>query len=507
MWRLHAVTGVLRSVASFLVIGSAQSKRKRIVITISPGERTAKRRIVMERRSATAEATLSAATAVTHTGTRLPYLRGLDGVRALAVIAVLLYHGGLGVLGGFLGVETFFVLSGFLITGLLLAEWRQNGSIKLTRFWLRRARRLLPALLLLLLGTALLVALLLPQETGQLRTDILAALSYVMNWHLIVGQQSYFDPALRPPLLQHLWSLAIEEQFYLLWPFIFGIGMRYLRRTGFLLALLGTSAASLALMAAIADPGADPSRVYYGTDTRASALLIGSALALLWSPWHSAPSAGRGVGLAVDMLGLAALSGLLLSYLRLFEYHPLLYRGGFALVSLATAAVIVAVTHPGARLMPTLLGWKPLTWIGLRSYGIYLWHWPIFMMTRPYIDVSLDGWQLFGLRCAAVLLLAELSFRFVELPIRRDGLAPVRQWLRSLLAIPIPRGAFANRGDTIPSGAVELRPANSGAGLPAQPLPAPLLIEANSHAGRRSRAQRHGRSNGRRRHHHRRSAI
>jgi peptidoglycan/LPS O-acetylase OafA/YrhL len=456
----------------------------------------------MQRRSATAEVTLSAAISTMHANTRLPYLPGLDGVRALAVIAVLLYHGGLSVLGGFLGVETFFVLSGFLITALLLAEWRQSGSIAVTRFWLRRARRLLPALLLLLLGTALLTALLLPEEAGQLRGDTLAALGYVMNWHLIASQQSYFDPALRPPLLQHLWSLAIEEQFYLLWPFVFALGMRYLRRAGFVLALLGTAAASLTLMAAIADPGADPSRVYYGTDTRASALLLGSALALLWSPWHRAPSAGRAAGLAFDALGLAALGGLLVSYLQIFEYHPLLYRGGFALVSLATAGVIVAVTHPAARVMPALLGLKPLTWIGLRSYGIYLWHWPIFMVTRPYIDVSIDGWQLFALRCVAVLALAELSFRFVELPIRRGALAPAWQRLRALIAAPIPASAFASLGETLAPGASELRSANS-----AQPVPAAVLIESSSHAARRSPSQRHARSNGGRRRHHRRSAI
>lgn len=359
---------------------------------------------------------------------RLPYLPGLDGLRGLAVIAVLLYHAEGIIRGGFLGVESFFVLSGFLITALLLAEWQQHGRIDVKDFWLRRARRLLPALLLMLGGTLAFATFQLGGEARGLYDDALAALVYAMNWHLVVGGQSYFDPTLRPSLLQHLWSLAVEEQFYLLWPLLFIAGLRGLRLRGLVLATLVGIVASSALMFWLYQPGADPSRIYYGTDTRAAGLLIGVVLALLWKPGGA--EGRRSVGMALDGGGLAALGLLLAGFVRLSDTHPLLYRGGFTLVALSTALLIVAVTYPGARLMPALLGWRPLRWVGLRSYGIYLWHWPVFMVTRPYQDIALDGWPLLALRLLIVLALAELSYRLLELPIRHG----VPAWLRQFPA-------------------------------------------------------------------------
>jgi peptidoglycan/LPS O-acetylase OafA/YrhL/CubicO group peptidase (beta-lactamase class C family) len=362
---------------------------------------------------------------------RIPYLPGLDGLRAIAVTGVLLYHAGLGALGGFLGVETFFVLSGFLITALLLAEWRAEGRVDLRTFWLRRARRLLPALFALLALTLVVASVVLPEEVADLGAQTLAALAYVTNWHLIATQQSYFDATLRPPLLQHLWSLAVEEQFYLLWPLLFTLGIARLGRRGLLVATLAAAAASTAAMALLAEPGADPSRVYYGTDTRAAGLLLGAALALVWTPGVAPrlehPAAGR----LLDAAGLIALAGLGLAYALVNEQDPLLYRGGFTLVALATAVVVAACTHSRATLLPRLLGLAPLRWLGQRSYGIYLWHWPVFMLTRPMIDVSFDGPLFTVLRFAAVLLLAELSFRFVETPVRQGALARVWQHLRT----------------------------------------------------------------------------
>ncbi len=199
-------------------------------------------------------------------GERLPYLAGLDGLRALAVIAVLLYHAGLPVWGGFLGVESFFVISGFLITALLLAEWRQHKHINVRAFWLRRIRRLLPALMVMLAGTVIFASVSLRGERAEVSSDALAALGYVLNWRLIMSGQSYFDPLLRPPLLQHLWSLAVEEQFYLLWPVLFGLGLRTLRAKGLLVLIIAAALGSSALMAVQYQPGADPSRIYYGTD-------------------------------------------------------------------------------------------------------------------------------------------------------------------------------------------------------------------------------------------------
>jgi peptidoglycan/LPS O-acetylase OafA/YrhL len=221
----------------------------------------------------------------------LPYLPGLDGLRALAVIAVLLYHADLSAYGGYLGVESCFVLSGFLITALLLIDWSTDGRIDLKTFWLRRARRLLPALLVMLAGTLALAALLLPEEFTHLTHDTVAALGYATNWYLIAGGQSYFDAGERPSLLRHLWSLAIEEQFYLVWPLLCAVGLRFLRPGGMLIATAVGALASFALMGVLYDPGADPSRIYYGTDTRAAAILLGAAAWLARRP--GAASASR----------------------------------------------------------------------------------------------------------------------------------------------------------------------------------------------------------------------
>jgi peptidoglycan/LPS O-acetylase OafA/YrhL/CubicO group peptidase (beta-lactamase class C family) len=353
--------------------------------------------------------------------TSLAYLPGLDGLRALAVIAVMLYHAGYQVAGGYLGVESFFVLSGFLITALLVAEWQQHGQIHITRFWLRRARRLLPALFVMLAGTLLISAILLPGELQALSGDTLAALLYVMNWKLVIGQQSYFDALDRPSLLQHLWSLAVEEQFYLLWPLLFPIGMRLLRPLGFLIAVIVAVCASAALMIGLYDPGSDPSRIYYGTDTRVAAMLIGAALAFVWTPERR--SALRRPGFVLEGGGIAALVGLLVAYVWLYEQHPLLYYGGFQLVALATAALIVATTYPGARILPTPLEAGPLRWIGIRSYSLYLWHWPVLLVVRSEVAPSLQGWSLGLAYFGITIALAALSYRFIERPIRVYGAA------------------------------------------------------------------------------------
>jgi len=375
-------------------------------------------------------------------GVRLAYLPGLDGLRALAVIAVVLYHAGLPLRGGFLGVEIFFVLSGFLITALLRTEWQAHSRIDLAAFWLRRARRLLPALFVLLGGTLVLQAVLLRDGLAALGDDVAAALGYVMNWHLIWSQQSYFDPLVRPPLLQHLWSLAVEEQFYLVWPVLFALGMRFLRDRGLLLVIMASAIGSAALMATLFEPGADPSRIYYGTDTRASGLLVGAALALRWTPGVSWP-AGRRRSSVPDMLGVLALAGLGAAVVGLPETHPLLYRGGFVVVALGTAAAIAAVTHNQSQFMPRLLGFFPLVWIGQRSYSIYLWHWPIFLLTRPRLDVPLDGWPLLVVRLLLVVGLAALSYRFVEQPIRQGALE--RLW-RVRRARRVAQANAASRG-------------------------------------------------------------
>jgi peptidoglycan/LPS O-acetylase OafA/YrhL len=383
---------------------------------------------------------------------RLSYSPGLDGLRAIAVMAVLLYHAELPFIpGGFLGVEVFFVISGYLITALLLAEWSGRGTISLKDFWLRRAKRLLPALYVLLVVTLAYSVVFLPGEVAGLREDAIAAVGYVTNWFLVLGKQSYFESVGRPSLLQHLWSLAVEEQFYLIWPIVLsvglGLGARRLRRRRVLTVAVVGALASAVAMALMYTPGVDPSRVYYGTDTRATGLLCGAALAFLWSPadrYHPSeagrerlrlPDRGRlrrrwgwTAPLLLDVLSIAALGGLVWFFLHLGEFEPLLYRGGFVLVGLTTVAAIMAVVHPYSHVGSYLLGSAPMRWIGVRSYGIYLWHWPVFMVTRPELDVPFDGLPLLALRLSITIALADLSYRFVERPIRRGALG--RAWKR-----------------------------------------------------------------------------
>jgi peptidoglycan/LPS O-acetylase OafA/YrhL len=390
------------------------------------------------------------------TGVRLPYLPGLDGLRALAVTAVLLYHAGLRwIPGGFLGVEVFFVISGYLITSLLLAEWRQRGSIDLKTFWLRRARRLLPALYVLLVVTLTFAVVFLPGEVARLRGDVLAAFGYVTNWYLIFQHQSYFEAVGRPSLLQHLWSLAVEEQFYLLWPLVLavglGVGATLWRYRGMMYLALGVATASAALMALLYRPDVDPSRVYYGTDARATGLLCGAALAFVWVPERFGDKGSLSRILSstryrlrrgwiapalLDVACIATLGALVFFCLSLGEFQPFLYRGGLASVALTTTALIAVVAHPRARGASWMLGSAPLRWVGKRSYGIYLWHWPVFMVTRPNLDVPFEGLPLVALRIAVTVLLADLSYRFVETPIRRGALG--RAW-RDLREVRGPR--------------------------------------------------------------------
>lgn len=380
----------------------------------------------------------------------MSYLPGLDGLRAIAVIAVLLYHAGLAwIPGGFLGVEVFFVISGFLITALLLSEWRSRGTIDLKAFWMRRARRLLPALYVLLAATLTFAVLFLPEEVARLRNEALAAFGYVTNWYLIFNQESYFEAAGRPSMFLHLWSLAVEEQFYLIWPALLVAGMTFFRRRTVLAYILGGALLSALLMAVLYHPDVDPSRIYYGTDTRASGLLTGAALAFLWVPEmlkrgpagvsedrrhglrkdrhrHLRHRWGWAIPRLLDMVGLLSLGILVVFFLRVNEFEPFLYRGGMALVGLTTALTILIVVNPRAQLGTKLLEWKPLRWVGLRSYSIYLWHWPVFMVTRPQLDVSFDGVPLLIFRLAASVFLAHLSYKYVEVPIRRGALE--RAW-------------------------------------------------------------------------------
>lgn len=346
---------------------------------------------------------------------KIPHLPALDGLRALAVLAVLFYHADSSLLpGGFLGVEIFFVISGWLITSLLIAEREATGRVDLKNFWLRRARRLLPALGLLLVVVSAVAVIFLPDEATKIRGDAFSAAAYFNNWFQIFNHTSYFETSGRPSLLKHLWSLSVEEQFYILWPLAFA-ALVAVRRAAPML-LLALAAVSTFAMAALFDPDADPTRIYFGTDTRASGLLIGAAFAFICRPRAKSSD-------LFDAIGLPSLVGLAAAYFAFNEFSPFLYRGGFALVALTTAALIAAIARQ-ARITTSLLSIAPLRWLGERSYGIYLWHFPVFMLTRPQLDIPFDGPALLSLRFILTLAIAEISYRMVEQPIRRATAMP-----------------------------------------------------------------------------------
>ncbi len=360
----------------------------------------------------------------------MPYRAGLDGLRALAVTGVFLYHANVAwVPGGFLGVDLFFVLSGYLITSLLLREFSAHGSIDLLRFWGRRARRLFPAVAVLILFALLATLTIARDDLARTRGDALSALIYMTNWHEIIASHSYFNQFGRPSLLQHLWSLAVEEQFYLIWPLLLLLGLRYLHPRTVIALTAVLAVASCAAMWLIYNPNGDPSSVYYGTDTRAFTLLIGALLAFAWPSAQTRLRRWRRSGTAVDAVGVVALLGVLALFVRMQDFDPWLYRGGFLLMAVVGAVLVAGVSYPGA-ILGRLLGCRPLRWLGARSYGIYLWHWPIMELTRPQIDVPLHGAPLILLQAAATLGAAALSYRYVEMPIR-SGVAQrrLRAWL------------------------------------------------------------------------------
>jgi peptidoglycan/LPS O-acetylase OafA/YrhL len=363
---------------------------------------------------------------------RLTYRPSLDGLRAVAVLAVMLYHGQVVWLhGGFLGVDVFFTLSGYLITYLLLVEWRTWGSIDLRRFWLRRARRLLPALFVVLVAVAVYAAVAIsPDRLHRVRGDAIATLLYVANWRFAATGQSYFDQFAEPSPLLHAWSLGIEEQFYWVFPVLL-LGWLHLRRStrGLMTALLLGAAASSLWMAHLYRPGADPSRIYYGTDTRATELLVGAALAV-WSVRRAVRQERGGARqrpgprlldrpVVTAALGTVGLVGLVVAFTRMSENSAFTYRGGLVVVSLLTAMVLLATERPGP--VTSALGGQPVRLIGMISYGLYLWHWPTYLALTPD-RTHLDGLALLTLRLAVTGALATASFVLVERPIRSGAL-------------------------------------------------------------------------------------
>ena len=374
---------------------------------------------------------------------------GLDGVRALAVLAVLAFHEGLPwIPGGFLGVDVFFVLSGYLITDLLASKFARSGTVGLSTFWQRRARRLLPALALMLVTVSAAVTVLEPDQRAALRPALLGAVTYTSNWWQALAHQSYFDLYGPPPVLQHLWSLAVEEQFYLVWPLVLAVVLAALRRPvpRAMVAWAGAIASALA-MYLIYVPGKDPSLVYYGTDTHASALMIGSALALTWPLAVVARAAGR----TLAVLDAAGAAGALVLGVAMWHYagsDPMLYPFGLVLAALAAGALVLAAAAPGR--IGSALSWAPLRWLGIRSYGVYLWHWPVIAITVGIAERSSGSLTARAVDALLPVAIAAVSWRWLEEPVLRHGLraelarrgralvrAPAKVWRAPAAGLPV----------------------------------------------------------------------
>ena len=364
----------------------------------------------------------------------IQYIPAIDGLRAVAVIAVMFYHLGFTwIPGGFLGVDLFFVISGYVITRLLLDSIAQSGGLDLRGFYIARARRLLPALIFMLVSTTIAIGIWAPDTIKRLLIDTPFSMSGTMNWWLVAHHQDYFESIGRPPLLQHTWSLAVEAQFYLIWPLILYFILKQFGKKHIPLASLAIAAASgitllLVSFSLDASNASKVSHVYFGTDTHSIGLFLGAALAVSWIPQNFTIQVSRKAQDFIDGVGFIGFIGILAAFLFIDETQPTLYKIAFPLAGLCGAAIIMSVVHPASRFAPVLQN-PVFLWIGERSYAIYLWHWVIFQVTRPSVDLAGKEWALYALRILIVLALSDISLRYVELPIRRGV---IQYWWKGL---------------------------------------------------------------------------
>jgi peptidoglycan/LPS O-acetylase OafA/YrhL len=361
------------------------------------------------------------------------YIQSVDGLRAVAVIAVLLYHLGIDwIPGGFLGVDLFFVISGYVITGLILDSIERSGGLDLRAFYLSRVRRLLPALIAMVIFTTIYIGVYAPETVRRFLSDLPYVFTGTMNWALVNRQQDYFEAIGRPPLLQHTWSLAVEAQFYLIWPLVLLFVLRYFGKKNISLVALAIALASgIALFVysiQIDIRESAVSHVYFGTDTHSIGLFLGAALAVSWKPQNLTKEITKRAQDFIDLIGVFGFLGLLSAFLFINESDPTLYRVAFPLTAIFGCATLISVIHPASRFAP-LLSTKPALWIGERSYGIYLWHWIVFQLTRPSLDLVGDDWALYSLRVLIVFALADISYRYIETPVRRGSF---ELWLRGM---------------------------------------------------------------------------
>ena len=362
------------------------------------------------------------------------YIAPIDGLRALAVTAVILYHLGINwIPGGFLGVDLFFVISGYVITRLLLDSIMSKGALDLREFYWARVRRLLPPVLFMLTGTTFLIAAWKPDAIHRFLSDLPYVLTGSENWHLVAVHQDYFQAIGRPPLLQHTWSLGVEIQFYILWPLILLLILKYLGKkrvaqTSLVIAFISGLALFIYSLRVDSSSSNQISHIYFGTDTHSLGLFLGAALAVSWVPANLSKNISERAQDFVDGIGVIGLLGLLCTFFFIDESNAALYRIAFPLAALFGVAIITSLVHPASRFSP-LMSSRPLVWIGQRSYGIYLWHWVVFQVTRPNVDLAGANWAINAARILIVIALADISLRWIEIPIRRGALST---WIRGL---------------------------------------------------------------------------
>lgn len=371
---------------------------------------------------------------ITTTSKSERYIPAIDGLRAISVIAVLLYHLTLPWWpGGFLGVDLFFVISGYVITRLILDSIERSSALDLRRFYRSRIRRLFPALIFMVVTTTLFIGVWAPETVKRFVSDLPFLFTGLMNWALVAREQDYFSTIGRPPLLQHTWSLAVEIQFYLLWPLILLFVLRFFgkKRIPAFALFFALASGTLLFLYSVkidAESSSSVSHVYFGSDTHSIGLFLGSALAVRWIPRNFSAEIAKGAKNFIDGFGIAALIGLLALFLFVDPNDPTLYRIAFPLTAIFGCMFLMSVVHPASRLANQITR-APMMWIGERSYGIYLWHWVVFQVTRPSVDLVGEDWALYSLRILIVFALADISYRWIEVPVRNGA---IELWIKGL---------------------------------------------------------------------------
>ena len=362
------------------------------------------------------------------------HISSIDGLRAIAVTAVVLYHLGISwIPGGFLGVDLFFVISGYVITRLILDSINQSSALDLRSFYAARLRRIYPGFLFMVICTIIFIGVWAPEAIKRFLSDLPYALTGSINWLLVARHQDYFETVGRPPLLQHTWSLAVELQFYLIWPIILLTVLKYfgkknIARIALIIAMVSGTTLFFVSLQLDQSNAQQISHIYFGTDTHSLGLFLGSALAVSWIPQNLSADIEKRAQDVIDGIGVVGLLGLISTFLFIDESNASLYRIAFPLAGIFGCLVLISLVHPASRFAP-IISTAPFRWVGQRSYGIYIWHWVIFQVTRPSVDLSGQTWALYLARVLWVLALADSSLRWVEIPFRQ-GL--VQDWFRGM---------------------------------------------------------------------------